>query len=233
MKNWTTEKGSRIYKVAGGHSNAYLVITAGHKLLIDTSSSAAYKTLKKNLEELSFGDKESDYIILTHSHYDHCQNAAAIKDESGCSIIMSKEAERSVAEGYTPIPSGTIPITKLIVSIGRKGPAKNLRYKPFNGNTLIDKKYRPFNDDSVEIIPTPGHSTDSMSIIVDKEIALVGDTMFGIFRKSIYPPFCDDTDGMIKSWYRLLKTECSLFLPGHGSAITRKRLENQYSKHNN
>ncbi|MCF8223703.1 MAG: MBL fold metallo-hydrolase [Bacteroidales bacterium] len=233
MKNWTTEKGSRIYKVAGGQSNAYLVVTAAHKLLIDTSTSAAQKNLKKNLQELSFGNKESDYIVLTHSHYDHCQNAAAIKDETGCSIIMSKEAERSVAEGYTPIPAGTMPITKLIVSIGSKGPAKNLRYKPFKVNTLITETYRPFKDNSITIIPSPGHSADSLSIIVDQEIALVGDTMFGIFRKSIYPPFCDDTDVMIKSWKRLLETECSLFLPGHGTAITRKRLENQYSKHKN
>ena len=35
---------------------------------------------------------------------------------------------------------------------------------------------------------------------------------------------------MIESWGVLLKTDCSLFLPGHGSADSRSLLQKDYDK---
>jgi glyoxylase-like metal-dependent hydrolase (beta-lactamase superfamily II) len=54
-----------------------------------------------------------------------------------------------------------------------------------------------------------------------------------VFGNSIFPPFADDTEIMIKSWKKLLETNCKLFLPGHGKGISRELLEKQYSKHKN
>ena len=82
----------------------------------------------------------------------------------------------------------------------------------------------------IQIIPTPGHSKGSISIIVDKEIALVGDTLFGVFRNSVFPPFADDVKEMVKSWGLLLDTRCCIFLPGHGSEIKRELLQKKSDK---
>ena len=49
---------------------------------------------------------------------------------------------------------------------------------------------------------------------------------------SVYPPFADDPEIMIKSWANLLQTGCSSFLPGHGKEIFYELLEKQYYKHN-
>ncbi len=70
-----------------------------------------------------------------------------------------------------------------------------------------------------------------MSIVVDHELAIVGDAMFGVFGNSVYPPFADNPEIMIDSWGKLLSTGCSSFLPGHGNEISRELLEKQYSKH--
>jgi glyoxylase-like metal-dependent hydrolase (beta-lactamase superfamily II) len=75
------------------------------------------------------------------------------------------------------------------------------------------------------ILHTPGHSSGSVSIIVDDEIALVGDTMFGIFPWSVFPPFADDVKQMTESWGKLLETNCRLFLPGHGTANKRSLVQ--------
>jgi glyoxylase-like metal-dependent hydrolase (beta-lactamase superfamily II) len=45
-----------------------------------------------------------------------------------------------------------------------------------------------------------------ISIIIDDEIAIVGDAMVGTIPDSIYPPFADDKKLLIKSWKKLLKT---------------------------
>lgn len=66
---------------------------------------------------------------------------------------------------------------------------------------------------------------------MDNEIAIVGDTMFGVFKNSIFPPYSDDTVKMIESWGRLLNTDCIIFLPGHGKEINRKLLQKEYEKY--
>ena len=80
------------------------------------------------------------------------------------------------------------------------------------------------------VLHTPGHSPGSASLIVDGQIALVGDTLLGTLPRSVFPPFADDPEEMIRSWGRLLRTGCTLFLPGHGWPITRDRLERQFKR---
>ncbi|MDZ7737885.1 MAG: MBL fold metallo-hydrolase [Bacteroidales bacterium] len=232
MKSWTTKEGTEIYRILSLPANVYLVRNEGRQLLVDTSTKLFYRTLRKRLDKFSFGNGESDCLVLTHTHYDHCQNVAAVKEETACRIIVSKEAEEAVATGYTPPPAGTMPLTRLLISVGKRTANKNFAYRPFKADDMVTKEYRLFDNDNIKIIPTPGHSADSMSIIVDNEIALVGDAMFGIFISSIYPPFCDDTAEMLKSWAKLTDTGCTLFLPGHGSPISLPRLLSQYQKHN-
>jgi hydroxyacylglutathione hydrolase len=77
---------------------------------------------------------------------------------------------------------------------------------------------------------TPGHTTGSMSVIVDDEVALVGDTMFGVFKRSVFPPFADDVSEMIKSWGKLLNSNCKFFLPSHGREKSREQLMTVYNK---
>ncbi len=231
MKSWTTKEGTEIYRILHLPANVYLVRNKDRQVLVDTSAKFFYNTLRKRLEKFSFGSGGSDCLVLTHTHYDHCQNAAALKEETGCRIIVSREAEKSITDGYTAPPKGTIPLTRLLISIGEKRGNKDFQYRPFKADDMVTKEYRPFGNENIQIIPTPGHSADSMSIIVDNEIALVGDAMFGIFIRSVYPPFCDDTDEMLKSWANLTATGCTLFLPGHGSAISLPRLLSQYHKH--
>jgi len=111
-------------------------------------------------------------------------------------------------------------------------------YQPFEPDILIWGDY-DFNnaENLIKIIETSGHSEDSISVCLDDEIAIVGDAMFGVFKNAIFPPYADNTDKMIKSWHRLLNTNCNIFLPGHGNEITRALLKNQYDKytrkHNN
>jgi glyoxylase-like metal-dependent hydrolase (beta-lactamase superfamily II) len=69
-----------------------------------------------------------------------------------------------------------------------------------------------------------------MSLIVDDEIALVGDCMFGVFKGSAFPPFALDVKQMIISWGKLLNTGCHLYLPSHGTADSRELVQRDYDK---
>ena len=92
--------------------------------------------------------------------------------------------------------------------------------------TLKPKSWRL----KAKIMHTPGHTPGSMSVIIDDEDALVGDTMFGVFWWTIYPPFANDTTQMINSWGNLLQTNSKVFIPSHGSANSRFLVEIDYKK---
>jgi glyoxylase-like metal-dependent hydrolase (beta-lactamase superfamily II) len=77
---------------------------------------------------------------------------------------------------------------------------------------------------------TPGQSCGMMSVIIEEEIALVGDAMMGVYPNSIFVPFAEDADQLLMSWGKLLTTPCALFLPGHGSPISRALVEKCYFK---
>ena len=232
MKNWKTSNGTQIHQVLSGRSNAFLIATYDLNILVDTGYKFSFKKLLSNISSLKLSNGKVDYLILTHTHFDHCHNAARIKNMFNCKIILS-ENERIYAEkGFTPIPAGTGFFTRLLIYLGKRIDLKLFHYSPFRGDILITKDYElesmPF---PVKIISTEGHSSGSISVIVDNEIAIVGDVMIGIFSDTVFPPFADNVKQMVNSWKKLLDTGCKIFLSGHGSEIKRDFLQQDYEKY--
>jgi len=229
MKHWKTKNGTIITQVLWGRSNAYLLSTNQLNILVDTGKTPAFQKLLYNIRQLVPANQKIDYLILTHTHFDHCQNAFQIQNEEKCTVILGKEEYVGASEGYTPIPNGSFAVTKLIVRIGKQLGAKHFGFTPFIADIQVDEKLDLIEKDlAIRLLKTDGHSSGSISVIVDNEIALVGDVLFGVFRNSVMPPYSDDIPTMIKSWGKLLETDCKFFLPGHGKAITRELLQKEY-----
>jgi len=202
--------------------------------LVDTGKSSAYNKLLAGISSLKLNNNQIDFLVLTHTHFDHCQNAAMIKEKYHCKIMVSENDKSVIRQGYTPLPKGTNFFTKILSLFGSHILWKSCRYRPFVGDFLLKDSFdfdKLFSD--IRIIKTAGHSPGSISIIIDDEIAIVGDTMFGVFNNSVFPPFADNPDELIKSWNILLNTGCQLFLPGHGGIITRSILQKEYNKYSN
>ncbi len=221
MKSWETTNGYKIYQVLSGRSNSYLVSKGSYNILIDTGKSSAYQRLKQNIDLLDLTEKKISFLILTHTHFDHCQNARQIRQECDCQTLVSEKVLKEIKNGYTPLPKGTILVPRLISNLGRLIGKRKYGYPSFVPDVLINSNYRFDNEYlAIKLISTPGHSIDSMSIIVDNEIAIVGDAIFGIFRNSVFPPpYADDSKEMVMSWAKLLNTGCELFFPGHGRVV--------------
>jgi glyoxylase-like metal-dependent hydrolase (beta-lactamase superfamily II) len=163
-----------------------------------------------------------DFLVLTHTHFDHAGNAKRIKEEFNPKVIVHQSEANILRSGISIIPKGTNWFTQFLVNpLGRKfAPKTN-----FNGcepDIVVSSVYCFDNFGlNLYLLHTPGHSDGSISLIVDNEIALVGDTMFGILPASIFPPFADNIHELIFSWGKLLETNCHTFLPSHGSANSR------------
>jgi hydroxyacylglutathione hydrolase len=229
MKSWETKSGHKVIQILSGRSNVFLLTNGEKNFLIDTSPAYKWNDLKKSLSKNNINN--IDYLLLTHSHYDHADNASRIQDQFSSLVILHRDEEYNLKTGEMSSPGGTNHFTRFIVNHLAPGFAHRLRCNPCQPDILIDEVYElnryGFN---AYIMHTPGHSPGSLSVIVDDEIALVGDTMFGVFKSTVFPPYADDVGRMVKSWGRLLETGCIVFLPGHGGAKYRDQLQKEYDK---
>ncbi len=239
LKTYRTSCNTQITRILSGRSNAYLVSGGKKNLLVDTGKTSSGNRLINRLEALLPPGKGLDFLVLTHTHFDHCQNVTLLQEHyGGCSgdngfrIIMHEREKDCAIKGFTPLPGGTNWLTKEIVKIGNHLNKKRFSYKPFIPDILTGHETDLADSGcSVRLLETPGHSTGSLSLIIDDEIAIVGDTLFGIYPNSVFPPFAEDVAEMIKSWQRLLETGASLFLPGHGREIGRGLLEREVERY--
>lgn len=230
MFTWKTSLGIKIKLFKIGITNCYLIKTNNINLLVDSGPKRFSKKIISLLKANLLEGEALNYLFLTHSHFDHSQNVKLIFDHYNPQIIVHKTEVDCAKKGYTPIPDGTFPITKLISNLGRRFTPQIAEYEPIVPNISIDSEYLINDLPELKIIETPGHTTGSMSLIIDNEIAFVGDTMFGHFRKTILTPFGNDIPGMYHSWEKLLATGCRLFLPAHGKAIKKEKLEQEIKR---
>ncbi len=233
MNTWHTGKGTTIRRVIGGRSNVFLISKNGRSLLVDTSTENNLRRLEKRLYALSVTAENLSVLILTHVHFDHAANAARIREQYGVRVIVP-ESESSLLESGRNAPlDGAVPVTRFLYKlVNGPGILYRITFTPSQWDIAVRDRLDlcdfGFN---AYILPTPGHTVGSQSVIVDDEIAVAGDALFGVFPGSVFPPWAADADLMIKSWKILLDTGCRFFLPAHGGARDRETLLRQYEKY--
>ena len=230
MKTWTTKNDYSICQVLSGRVNSFIFSNGNKNILVDTGRYNKKDELFSALNRLNIS--KIDLLILTHTHFDHAENAADVKNKFGSTVLAHNSEAEFLALGDSPLPKGSIWPTKFVMGAFTKSLQPHYKYKPVNADVLVEDKYDLSNwGFNAYILPTPGHTPGSLSIIIDNEIALVGDAMVGMFRGSVFSPFADDIPEMVKSWKTLLDTNVSLFIPAHGTANNRDLLIKEYDKY--
>ena len=222
-----TSRGTAIFRLTPARCNIFVVSRQGRVILIDTGIHADRGRVESAISRKGI---VPEAVVLTHTHFDHAGNAAWLAREYGAEIVVNAKESESLAKGDTPIPSGTLSFTKGLVSIGRKI-TPVFKYEPCKADHVFDETFDlgRYGLDGF-VMHTPGHCAGQSAVIIDGEVAIVGDSLINIATVKIFPPFADDVDELLRSWKKLLATGCHTFLPGHGTPISRRDLEHEYEK---
>jgi hydroxyacylglutathione hydrolase len=201
-----------------GVSNAFLVIDKC-RLLVDTGRQGSFKKLLRLLAQHSCPVDALDYIFITHAHWDHCGNVAALKKINPAIKIIMQEND---------------------VSYGQEG--KNATIKPFGwfGKILapfFNVSYPAFKPDMVftqslslkhigisgYVLHTPGHTQGSASLILENGSAIVGDLIMGapiLSHKPSYHFFIEDYTLNNQSLRDVVSRNVNDFYVGHGGKLS-------------
>ncbi len=222
---------NQIIRIPMGTSNAYLVTNKGHAILIDAGIKKKEKKIIDALEGMNLSPHDIQLIILTHAHYDHCGSLKALKDITKAKILVHKAEAECLHQGYCEVPQGTMWFSKALSAIGRTLAKKLGEYAPVAPDITISGRFdlHEYGIDGY-ILPTPGHTAGSISVVIEERHAIVGDALFNIVRHTVFPPYANDLKKLLESWKQLLEIGCEYFYPGHGKPFTREKFKKTYEK---
>lgn len=219
MKRLVTRNGTEVLTLLKGRSGVFAVRAGKKFLVVDTSTAQFKKRLFGKVDALIEEGNVPVGLVLTHVHFDHVENAAAFCSRYEVPLYCHESEEHNLREGNSAEISGAVALTKALTNTF---PSVIMRLGRFEcvepTHTFLETLDLPDIPANLTLLHTPGHTVGSSSLIIDGEIALVGDTVFGIMPYSSFPIFAVDNTMVLKSWRKLLDTGCEVFLPAHGSA---------------
>lgn len=187
-------------KLKYGNTNTFLLRGESGTLLIDTDYAGTLSAFFTEIKAHQIRVCDIDYVLATHYHPDHIGIISELMDKGVKLLLVDTQ----------------VPYVHFSDEIFRK--EKNLKYTPINetGTTVICcAESREFLSDlglDGEIISTPSHSKDSISVIMDN-----GDCFVGDLEPIDYLAAYIDNPNLSDDWERIMKFNPKRFLYAHAN----------------
>lgn len=193
-----------VVNVGYSSTNYWIVGGNGSRLIVDLGFPGTFGRLKSGLDRIGVPLRELKYALATHYHIDHAGCAQDLKNagvpllvlESQAAWIAPMKAHTKPQDRYSDIAlHDNVPLTfadsrARLAGIGIAG----------------------------EILPTPGHSDDSISLLLDDGAVFTGDLTVPMVATD------EQRDAILASWRLLRDHGARRVHPGHGPVFDITRL---------
>jgi len=192
--------------------------------MIDSGTPNKGKNFVKSLKKLSIKPEDIKLVILTHGHWDHIGSAKEIKEITGAKIAMHQLEKDCLEKSLMLVPPAVNRWGHIFAWImSRFMPLVHIP------STDVDIILGDENFSLVEfgipgkVIHTPGHSSGSVSALLETGDAFVGDLAMNGFPLRLgpgLPIFADDIQKVKESWKLLLDMGAKMIYPAHGNPFS-------------
>ena len=227
---------SVLYTNAGSVTKDFLLKTRNGYLLIDTGYTHHYNEFKIELKKLGIRISDIKYLLLTHHHDDHSGFAQKLIEETGAQLIVHYKAYPYLATGkpelkMKPLNKCTNLAFILFTSFIKKN--KDHSFPPIFRRTQYkiieedDKHFLQKIGIDGTILHTPGHTDDSISIVLADGKTFVGDTAMNFLNICMCnhrPIYANDINQVYRSWKKLIKYGAKRIYTSHGPSFDAERL---------
>lgn len=195
-------------------------------VLIDTGYENGFERLKKKLAALNINIQQILYIFLTHAHDDHAGYLNEMLSECpDTQIVMSGRALEGLYRGQNSFRGGCTSRLALgfcsFMKLAGKGGHLFPKLRQEYQCKCIQVSER--NRKQVEfllqgkIIDTPGHTADSISLLLRDGSLFCGDAaMNGLPSLHRITIWVEDKTAFLKSWETIIAFRPKIIYPGHG-----------------
>jgi hydroxyacylglutathione hydrolase len=210
----------QIYQVKLGVCRCYLIQGEAGMILIDGGSPKKVKAFLAALQKLAVHPAEIKLITITHGHWDHIGSAGVIKNITGAKIAMHREEKEWLENSLKHIPPGVTGWGRGLAGVM----AMSLPWIDIAAaevDIVLENREFSLSEYGIpgKILPTPGHSRGSVSVLLETGDAFVGDLAMNAFPLCLRPAlpiFAEDMQQVRESWKRLLDEGAKTVYPAHG-----------------
>lgn len=151
-------------------------------------------------------DQHISHIIVTHTHLDHSPLAPALSARTGAPVLAFGTAD-----------AGRSPVMQQLAQAGTVGGGEGIDENFVPDQTVADGEVINGADWTLEVIHTPGHLGNHISLGW-ADVCFTADHVMGWASSLVSPPDGDLTDFM-RSCARLQTRNWRVFYPGHGAPV--------------
>ena len=218
-------------------SSVYLLPCKNGYLQVDTGYEHDYPVYKEKLSKAGIALENIHYVVLTHHHDDHAGFLNELTRDAPVIIIAHEQADALLKSGKNDTSRGGGYVNGFVKFIAgvkmRFDPNWTLSFPPF---TLRESDILLAGDDNQvlrqigiagQILYTPGHCIDHISIVLDSGEAFCGDSAanFPALAGTHYTTvFMTDMDVAYRSWQKMLDAGAQEIYPAHGSPFPADKL---------
>jgi glyoxylase-like metal-dependent hydrolase (beta-lactamase superfamily II) len=218
--------------------NVYVIEDGGHLTLIDAGwhRPESWDCLRAGLRQIGAGLEDVNRVLVTHIHYDHYGQAAALRRATGAKILLGVGEESSVRvmteQGYTGdiaqrdrrlrIAGAQILVEQLMRDRDDSGIEATLRNATWEGpdSWLRDDDTIELSNRSLRAIETPGHTRGHLTFLDHTSgLFFVGDHVLPHITPSIgFEPLVGEHPLMdfLLSLSKVRDLNVEMVLPAHG-----------------
>ena len=211
--------GVRIDTIRLGMTNCFLLRGEG-AVLVDTGIPGKAKAFVRWLARLGAEPSAVRLIVMTHGHLDHAGSARAIQAATAAPIAMREPDRGWLERGEVTAPPAVTAWGRVLMAAQRPFAAlvhlERAKVDLVIGDEGLD--LAPFGVTG-RVIPTPGHTPGSVSVLLASGDALVGDLAmngFPLRRGPGAPIFADDLELVRAGWRTVLDAGATTIHPAHG-----------------
>jgi len=195
-------------------------------VIIDTGYESNYKNFKRKLKKRGISVGEIKYCFLTHAHDDHAGFLNNfLTDNPDVKIIMSGKGLATLRRGQNSFDGGCTGKLALAFCNLMKIFGKGQHSFPPIKREFEKRIITVFGDNGGElqnilngkIIKTAGHTSDSVSLLLNNGFLFCGDAAMNGFpaRRNI-TIWAEDKADFLLSWQKIIKLQPKKIFPGHG-----------------
>ncbi|MEO0203259.1 MAG: MBL fold metallo-hydrolase [candidate division WOR-3 bacterium] len=199
-------------------------------ILIDTGTAFYGYKLRDYLKER--GIKKIDYLLLTHSHYDHIGGVPILIESFDVKRIFAHSYIRNVFKSQRAINL----INKLnLLELRILDPGLKYEFKTFEITDEVKENLTlDFEDIKIQFFETPGHTKDSVSYyVLPYKILILGESAGVPNRDNTYilPQFLSSIEDYLNSISKIMKLEIEILGLPHEHIIFGKENVKSYLEH--
>ena len=206
-----------------GRTTAYLV-KGTRPILIDCGTPGNEERIVNQLRGAGVAPSDLALIVITHVHSDHVGSLPAMKALSEAPVAVHALETDALRTGTNAVLVPNSLLARLAAPLLKlQRPLPGVEPGVVIDDVLDLAEYGVQG----EILPTPGHTPGSLSVVLEGGEAIVGDlVMGGLFRPRVpHPPlFASDVEQVRASIKALLDRGVTRFYAAHGGPFAPEAL---------